>query len=158
MAARAYPDWPVVGVGAVVIIEESVVLVRRRYEPLAGQWSIPGGRVELGEELREAVRREAWEEIGLEVEVGPLVAGVDRISRDPEGRVEYHYVLLDYLCHRRSGTVRAGSDAAEAALVPQADLDAYALAAITRDVINRAFAVSASDHPEDAGAISSSWR
>ena len=93
--SRQYPAQPIVGVGAVIIREGQVVLVKRRFEPLAGQWSLPGGRLELGETLEAGLAREMLEETGLEVQVGPVVDVFDRILLDPERRVRYHYVLID---------------------------------------------------------------
>ena len=91
-----------------------VVLIKRRFEPLAGQWSLPGGAVDVGETLAECVAREMLEETGLVVEVGPVVEVFDRIMRDDEGRVQFHYVLVDYLCRPIGGELRAGSDVADA--------------------------------------------
>ena len=95
---RAYPDRPFVGVGAVIVHQGRVVLIKRRFEPLAGQWSLPGGAVDVGETLVECVAREMLEETGLVVEVGPVVEVFDRIIHDGDGRVQFHYVLVDYLC------------------------------------------------------------
>ena len=117
MATREYPPRPVIGVGGVVFIDGRVVLIKRRHEPLAGRWSLPGGAIEVGETLRDGLRRELREEIGIETRVGRLVELFDRITRDDGGRVRYHYVLADYLCHHVSGELRPGSDAETVALV-----------------------------------------
>ena len=102
------------GVGAVVLDGDRVLLVKRGHAPLKGEWSLPGGTVELGETLEAAVAREVLEETGLEVDVGPLVEVIDRVQRAPDGRVEYHFIVVDYLC-RGPGTDRsAGSDADDA--------------------------------------------
>jgi 8-oxo-dGTP diphosphatase len=135
---RKYPDRPFVGVGAVIVDEGKVVLIKRRYEPLAGQWSLPGGAVEVGETLEECVAREMLEETGLEVEVGPVIEVFDRIMRDEDGRVRYHYVLVDYLCWPRAGTLRAGSDVDDAVLVVRSELGGYKLTAKATAVIERA--------------------
>ena len=108
---RTYPQRPIVAVGAVVVDGDRVLLVKRANEPLKGEWSLPGGAVEIGETLEQALVREAREETALDVEVGPVVEVLDRIVRDAAGRVEYHYVILDYLCRARSGTAACGSDA-----------------------------------------------
>ena len=135
---RKYPDRPFVGVGAVIVQEGRVLIVKRKYDPLAGQWSIPGGAVELGETLEASIAREMLEETGLEIEVGPVIEVFDRITRDEEGSVRYHFVLVDYLCWPVGGTLQAGSDVADARFVPPSDLAAYQLTTKAMDVIARA--------------------
>ena len=120
-----------------MFLDGRVVLVKRRYEPLAGQWSLPGGAVEVGETLHDGLRRELREEIGIEARVGPLVELFDHITRDDGGRVRYHYVLADYLCHHVSGELRPGSDAETVALADPADLMPYSLTERARAVIAR---------------------
>ena len=142
MTSRAYPERPFVGVGAVIVDRGRVVLIKRRFEPLAGQWSLPGGAVDVGETLVECVAREMLEETGLVVEVGPVVEVFDRIIRDDGGRVQFHYVLVDYLCRPIGGELRAGSDVVDAVYVDPADLDRFALADPANDVIRRAIALS----------------
>ena len=132
---RRFPERPIVCVGAIVVGPAGVVLVRRGQPPLLGEWSLPGGAIEIGEATADAVRREVREETGLEVEVGPLLDVFDRVHLDGEGRVEYHYVLLDYLCRSAGGTLTCGSDAADARWVRQADLPAYALPDAARAVV-----------------------
>jgi ADP-ribose pyrophosphatase YjhB (NUDIX family) len=119
-----------------------VVLVKRRFEPLAGQWSLPGGRLELGETLEAGLAREMLEETGLEVEVGPVVDVFDRILLDPERKVRYHYVLIDYLCRPVGGALAHGSDVAAAELVDAADLERFRLTPKATSVIEKAFAVA----------------
>jgi ADP-ribose pyrophosphatase YjhB (NUDIX family) len=109
---REFPEVPLVGVGAILVHEGRLLLIRRGSEPMKGRWSIPGGLVELGEELTTAVRRECLEETGLTVEPVALVELLDRIHHH-ETRVRYHYVIADYLCRLTAGEPRAGSDAAE---------------------------------------------
>ena len=138
---RAYPDRPIVAVGAVVAMGDGVVLVRRKNEPLAGRWSLPGGGVELGESLAACVVREVREETGLEVEVGPVVEVLDRIHKDPQSRIVYHYVLIDYLCRPRGGTLTPGSDASDVAVVAPGELEAYGIADATREVILKGLAM-----------------
>ena len=110
---------PVLCVGAVVVLDGGVVLVRRARPPGAGEWTLPGGRVELGEPLDAAVRREMREELGLEVEVGPVLEIFERIDRDDTGAIRFHYVVVDYVCRAVAGTLRAGDDAADVRLVAQ---------------------------------------
>jgi 8-oxo-dGTP diphosphatase len=114
---REYPDAPRVGVGAVVFHEGRVLLVRRGGQPSSGKWSLPGGLVELGETTAEAARREIAEECGCAIRLVGVAGVVDRIVRDAEGRVRYHYVLVDYLAYPESAVITAGSDAAEACWV-----------------------------------------
>jgi 8-oxo-dGTP diphosphatase len=111
---REYPSVPRVGVGAVVLDGPRVLLVRRGKAPLAGKWSLPGGLVELGETTREAVQREIAEECGLAIRVGEVAGVLDRVVRDGEGRIRYHWVLVDYVAFVESGTLCAASDADEA--------------------------------------------
>jgi mutator protein MutT len=138
-ARREYPERPIVGVGGVIVDDRGhVLLIKRRYEPLAGHWSIPGGAVELGETLEQCVARELQEETGLDVEVGPVIEVFDRIIVDDQRRVQYHYVLVDYLCWPAGGRPQAGGDADEARFVDPADLPAYELTAKATAVIGRA--------------------
>lgn len=135
---RSYPDRPYVGVGAVIVEGGRVLIVKRRYDPLAGQWSIPGGAVELGESLEDCVVREMREETGLDVEVGPVIEVFDRITRDETGGVRYHFVLVDYLCWPVGGELIAGSDVADVRFVDPSELADYRLTAKAVDVIARA--------------------
>jgi 8-oxo-dGTP diphosphatase len=120
------PSRPIVGVGAVVVLDGRVLLIKRGKEPLKGCWTLPGGTVELGETLEEAVVRELQEETGLLVAPREMLAVFDRIQRE-SGRIAYHYVIVDYLCERIGGELRAGSDAQEVALAAPSDFDGYAL-------------------------------
>jgi len=135
---RSYPDRPYVGVGAVIVDAGRVLLVKRKYEPLAGRWSLPGGAVEVGETLEESIVGEMSEETGLDIEVGPVVEVFDRITRDVDGRVRYHFVLVDYLCWPAGGTLQAGSDVAEAVFADPAALGPYGLTEKAAAVIERA--------------------
>jgi len=135
---REYPERPIVGVGAVVLDDDRVLLVRRGNEPLKGEWSLPGGAVEVGETLETAVAREVLEETGLEVEVGPMIDVLDRIRVDPDGRVRYHFVLIDYLCRPIGGSLVAGSDVADAVLADPAALAPFRLTPKAISVIDRA--------------------
>jgi len=141
-AGREYPARPIVGVGGVVFIGGRVLLIKRRFEPLAGRWSLPGGAVEVGETLAEGLAREMKEETGLEVSVGPVVDVFDRITRDDQGRVRFHYVLVDYLCRARAGAPAPGSDVAEVVLADPDDLARYDLTPKTMEVISRARALA----------------
>ena len=141
--AREYPDAPVAGVGGVVIRGDEVLLVRRAHAPRQGEWSLPGGHLELGESLAEAVRREVLEETGVEVEVGPLVEAFDRVHRDEAGRVRYHFVIVDFLCRPVGGAVQAGDDAADARWVARTAVAALGVNAHAHAVIEKAFAAHA---------------
>jgi 8-oxo-dGTP diphosphatase len=135
--SRQYPERPIVGVGAVIVQDGRVVLIRRRFEPLAGQWSLPGGTLELGETLEAGTAREMLEETGLVVDVGPVIEVFDRIMYDDARRVRYHFVLVDYLCWPVSGELSAGSDVDDAAFVAPADLRRYELTKKATAVIER---------------------
>lgn len=137
-ASRLYPSRPVVGVGAVVMEHGHVVLVRRRFEPLAGRWTLPGGGLEVGETLEQGAAREVLEETGLVVRVGPLIDVFDRITRDDDARVRYHFVLVDYLCWPMGGHLQPGSDVDAAVRVAPGDLHGYDLTDRTIAVIDRA--------------------
>lgn len=141
---REYPDRPLIGVGAIIVERDRVVLVKRGHAPLAGEWSIPGGLLEVGETLREAAVREALEETGLAVEAHDLLGVFDRVMRDDRGRVRYHYVLIDFLCRVKAGTLQAGCDAADAAWFTQAKVAALPLPAETAEVIRLGFEKSIS--------------
>jgi 8-oxo-dGTP diphosphatase len=139
---RQYPGGPIVGVGAVILQNGKIVLVKRRFEPLAGQWSLPGGRLELGETLEAGLAREMLEETGLEVEVGPIIDVFDRILLDPERKVRYHYVLIDYLCRPTGGVLVHGSDVAAAEFADPAELAGYRLTPKATSVIEKAMTVA----------------
>jgi ADP-ribose pyrophosphatase YjhB (NUDIX family) len=138
VSQRVYPARPIVGVGGVIVDGDQVVLIKRRYEPLAGRWSIPGGTLEVGEPLEVGVARELYEETGLIVRVGPVVDVFDRIHRDEEGRVKYHFVLVDYLCLPIGGALEAGDDVSEAAWASFDDLAPYDLTEKAAQLIRRA--------------------
>lgn len=136
---REYPDRPIVGVGAIIVDQGRVLLARRGNPPRMGQWSLPGGVVELGETLRAAAEREALEETGLVVEAGEVVEVLDRIIPGSNGTVQFHYVLIDFLCTCRGGELRAGGDAAEVSWSMENEVENYGLEQITLDVIKKAF-------------------
>ncbi len=138
---REYPEAPIAGVGAVIVQKgpdgnQQVLLIRRGQEPLKGEWSLPGGALELGETLEQAIRREVLEETGLVVDVLDTVKAFDRISRDDAGRVRYHYVLVDYLCRVAGGSLACATDAVEARWANADEL--HGLAPLTIEVIHKA--------------------
>ena len=135
---RDYPDRPLLGVGAIIVRQEKVLVVRRATSPLKGDWSIPGGLVETGETTREAVVREISEETGLTIEPIELVEVFERILRDKDSRVEYHFVVIDYLCRIVSGASRPGSDVSEIRWARFDDLEDLRVTLETRNVIQKA--------------------
>jgi ADP-ribose pyrophosphatase YjhB (NUDIX family) len=137
--SRHYPSSPVLGVGAVILHGNRVLLVKRGREPLKGQWSIPGGVLELGETLAEGLKREILEEVGLEIRVLEIVEVFERINRDEQGDVAYHYVLADYLCEPAGGALRAGDDADAAAWFDREEVSSLAVTKGTPAVIDKAF-------------------
>ncbi len=140
---RRYPKHPLIGVGALIFTRAGrrgpILLVERGGRPLKGYWSLPGGLVETGERLEDAVRREILEETGLRIEPVSLFEIFERIMPDAQGRAEYHYVLADYVCRVLGGTLRAGDDVSRAEWVRRSELDNYQLTEGTRAVIESAF-------------------
>jgi 8-oxo-dGTP diphosphatase len=145
---REYPESPLVGVGAVIVDrqhdhcrdENRVLLIRRGQPPLLGEWSLPGGVLECGETLREAVAREVREETGLVVETSEMLGVYERLIRGDEGRVRYHYVLIDFLCRPTGGDLKAGSDAADVRWFTRGELPALNLAHDANDVVLKGLA------------------
>ncbi len=136
---REYPETPLVGVGAVILDQGRVVLVKRKFPPLAGDWSIPGGRLKIGETLREGVVREAREETGLTVDPVELLGVYDRLLRDEAGRILYHYVLIDFLCRRLTGELQASGDADDARWFSPEEIEKVSLVTDTAQVIRLGF-------------------
>ncbi|MGC1618651.1 MAG: NUDIX hydrolase [Candidatus Acidiferrum sp.] len=152
-SSREYPERPIVGVGGVVIENGCALLIRRGSEPLRGQWSIPGGTLELGESLQQGVARELFEETGLQVRVLELIEVFDRIfpgdgSRPAEKnhRPRFHFVIVDYLCERISGEPHAGSDVTDVAFAKEDELGPYHLTETATRVLKTAFAMDRSRH------------
>jgi ADP-ribose pyrophosphatase YjhB (NUDIX family) len=146
---RRYPARPIVGVGGLILNGNAVLLVQRGKEPGRGRWSIPGGGVRVGEALADGLIREMAEETGLDVSAGPLVEVVERIFYDESGRVIWHYVIMDYLCRIEGGTLRAGSDAMDAAFVPPEQWPDYDLAPDAVRVLEKALCMA-----REAGPLS----
>ena len=140
---REYPDVPLIGVGAVIVDAGRVALVRRGQPPLLGEWSIPGGVLEVGETLREGAMREAREETGLIVDAGELLGIFERLVPGDDGRLRYHYVLMDFLCVWTGGDLLAASDAADVRWFRPEELEALKLAPDTLAVIQKAFETAA---------------
>lgn len=147
---REYPERPLVGVGGVVISHGRTLLIRRGGPPLEGQWSIPGGMLEIGEMLLEGVRRELLEETGIEVRVLELIEVFERINLDAADRIQYHFVVLDYLCEAIRGEARAGSDVIDVAWAAPSELQEYSLTETATRVILKAFEMASA---RSAGGI-----
>ena len=148
-SSREYPERPIVGVGGVVIENGRALLIRRGSEPLRGEWSIPGGTLELGESLQEGVVRELGEETGLDVRVLELIEVFDRIFSDEiaktteqRRRPRFHFVIVDYLCERIGGEARAGSDVTDVAFASEDELAQYHLTETATRVLKKAFAMA----------------
>ena len=156
MASREYPDRPVVGVGGVIIDRRQALLIRRGSEPLLGEWSIPGGTLEIGETLEEGVARELLEETGIKVRVLQLIEVFDRIYTDNDfphnqqkRKPRFHYVIADYLCERIAGEPRAGSDVTEVAFVREEELARFHLTETATRILKKGFAMDRERHKED---------
>lgn len=139
---RDYPERPILGVGAVIIRDDRVLLVRRATEPLKGEWSVPGGVLELGEKLRDGAAREAREETGLHVEAGEILDVFDSIFLDGDGRTQYHYVLIDFLCRPIAGEATPGSDVSELKWVSQEELATLDLRDSIAQVVRKGLAAA----------------
>ena len=149
-SSREYPERPLVGVGGVVIDNGRALLIRRASEPLRGEWSIPGGMLELGETLEQGVARELLEETGLQVRVLELIEVFERIVYAPDGgsaggngleRPRFHYVIADYLCERISGEHAAASDVTDVVFANEEDLDEFRLTETALRILHKAFAM-----------------
>src|ERR1700751_11957 len=147
-SSREYPQRPMVGVGGVIIDQGRAVLIRRGSEPLLGEWSIPGGMLELGETLEEGVARELLEETGVIVRVIKLIEVFDRIylestagAKEGKQAPRFHYVIVDYLCERIAGEATAGSDVTEVAFASEEELSEYNLTETATRILKKAFAM-----------------
>jgi ADP-ribose pyrophosphatase YjhB (NUDIX family) len=148
-SSREFPDRPVVGVGGVVIDQGRALLVRRGCEPLLGEWSIPGGALELGESLEAGVARELLEETGIQVRVLELIEVFDRVyhgygvsNSEKSAKPRFHYVIADYLCERVSGEPHAGSDVTDVVFAREEELPRFHLTETAARILKKAFAMS----------------
>ncbi len=139
--AREYPAHPVVGVGAVVVRDGKALIIKRAHEPRQGEWSLPGGLLELGESLQDGVRQEIKEETGLDVDVGPIIETFDRVHRDELGKIRYHFVIVDFVCWSRGGEAVPSSDADGVAWVTAGEIDDYGVNPHAKEVILRGLEV-----------------
>jgi ADP-ribose pyrophosphatase YjhB (NUDIX family) len=139
MSTRVYPAKPLVGVGATVFRNDQVLLIRRGNPPLYGDWSLPGGRVKEGEDLKKALRREVREECSIDIKVGDLITEFEYIERDEEERVKYHYVVFDFKARYVSGKLVRASDALEVRWVPLEQLKEFDLTDKVREVIEKGY-------------------
>lgn len=139
---RDYPERPIIGVGAVIVNGDRALLVRRATEPLKGEWSVPGGVLELGEKLRDGACREALEETGLQIEASEVLDVFDSIFNDADGRTQYHYVLIDFLCRPQAGEAIAGSDVSEVRWVTESELAGLDLRDSIEQVVRKGLAAT----------------
>jgi ADP-ribose pyrophosphatase YjhB (NUDIX family) len=137
--SREYPPRPVVGVGGVVIADGRALLIRRGHAPLEGQWSIPGGTLEVGETIVEGIERELAEETGIQVRVLDLIEVFERIFRDKDGKVQYHFVIVDYICEMTGGAARAGGDVVDVAWAGEEELAKFKLTEAATRVLKKSF-------------------
>ncbi len=145
MVSGKYPQQPVIAVGAVVVHNNRILLIRRGKEPAMGEWAIPGGRVELGETMREAAAREVMEETCVSIRPGELVYFFETIQPDPDGRIRFHYAIFDFMAEYLAGEPNPRDDAVDARWVSAADAGTYNLNIKTRDLLNRIGITSPSD-------------
>lgn len=136
---RFYADAPRIGVGIILLLNGKLVLVKRAREPAKGLWTLPGGLIELGETAREAAKREAREELGLNIEIDQVLDVVDYIEKDEQGRVRIHYVLIDFLAYAISGKLQPGSDALEIKTIDAGDLHRLRMPELTRNFLTKYF-------------------
>lgn len=134
---REYSDFPILTVGGIIFIDNAVVLIKRKYPPEAGKWTIPGGAVRMGELIEDALKREIIEETGLTIKVNKLIEIAEKVIRDEEGKIKYHYIILDYLCEYISGSVTASSDAEEIKTVHIKNINEMELIEGTEEVIKK---------------------
>jgi 8-oxo-dGTP diphosphatase len=160
-SSREYPERPLIGVGGVVIDKGRALLIRRASEPLRGEWSIPGGMLELGETLEQGVARELLEETGLQVRVLELIEVFDRIVYAPNGesaagdhleRPRFHYVIVDYLCERISGEHAAASDVTDVVFAQEEELQRFSLTETALRILHKAFAMDRARHGTGEGS------
>jgi 8-oxo-dGTP diphosphatase len=140
--AREYPAHPVVGVGAVIVRGGKALIIKRAHEPRKGEWSLPGGLLELGESLQDAIRREVKEETNLDIEGGPIIETFDRVHRDDAGRIRYHFVIIDFVCWSDEGEAIPGSDAEGVAWITEDQLDDYGVNVHAASVIRQGLKTS----------------
>lgn len=150
--SREYPLLPIVGVGGVIVSHGRALLVKRGKPPLEGQWSIPGGLLEIGETLMEGVRREMREETGMDVRPLDLIDVFERIELDGGGKARYHYVVLDYLCEATGGEARAGDDVTHVAWASAEELQQYSLSSTATRVILKAFEIARAARSSRSGS------
>jgi len=136
---REYPEHPIVGVSAVIFVDKSVLLVLRKQEPARGKWSLPGGAVELGESILEALARELQEELSIKIAVGGLVGVFDKIFHDHQNQVQYHYVVVDYWGWLVEGHPTPASDVSEVLLVPLDELEEFDVDQELKETIRKAY-------------------
>ena len=139
---RKYPNFPVISAGGIILIDDKVLIIKRKSEPNKGKWSIPGGVIKLGEKIEEGLKREVFEETGLTVEINNLIDIIEKVFKDDNGRIIYHYVILDYLCQCVSGEIRVSSDAEDFMMVGMDELNEFDMVDGMKEVLQKAYDLS----------------
>jgi ADP-ribose pyrophosphatase YjhB (NUDIX family) len=135
---REYLNFPIISAGGVIIIDGKILIIKRKNEPESGKWTIPGGVINIGEKIKDGLKREIFEETGLNVDIRNLLDIVEKIIEDNQGGIKYHYVIADYLCEYVSGDIKASSDALEVKLISPDDIDRFELCNGTKRIIEMA--------------------
>lgn len=131
-------NYPIISAGGVIVIDGKILMIKRKNEPESGKWTVPGGAINIGERIKDGLKREIYEETGLYVDVKKLLDVMEKIVKDNQGKIKYHYVIADYLCEYVSGDIKASSDALEVRLISPDDIDKFELCDGTKVIVEMA--------------------